>query len=66
MRLLLVVFALLVCACPPAGERDKPTTAPAPCTRFGQTCELAPGKLGTCVQRDDCQTSACFVCQAQH
>jgi hypothetical protein len=37
------------------------------CLRFGQRCEVSPGKLGTCVARDDCNDPAgCFVCQSQH
>ena len=38
----------------------------APCTEVGQRCEFSPGKLGSCVQRDDCQGKDCFVCQSQH
>jgi len=37
-----------------------------PCTAFGQTCEFSPGKLGSCVQRDNCQGPNCFICQSQH
>jgi hypothetical protein len=49
-------------ACPPSS--DKPTEL-KPCARVGQSCEVAPGKLGSCVQKDDC-TGGCFVCQSQH
>jgi hypothetical protein len=37
-----------------------------PCTEVGQRCEFSPGKLGACVQRDDCREKNCFVCQSQH
>jgi hypothetical protein len=37
----------------------------AACTKVGQTCEYAPNKLGSCVQRDNC-TADCLVCQSQH
>lgn len=51
-------------ACP---ERNPgPAAAQPPCTQFGQRCEVSPGKLGTCVKRDDCSGSDCYVCQSQH
>ena len=53
-------------ACPPD---DKKSPAPAlskSCAKVGQTCEHSPGKLGTCVQKDDCPTGNCFDCQSQH
>ncbi len=49
-----------------------PERAPAPggsatvCSSFGQRCEVSPGKLGTCVKRDDCTGDDCYVCQSQH
>jgi len=43
-----------------------PPVKPPPCTAFGQTCEFSPGKLGSCVQRDNCQGPDCFICQSQH
>ena len=59
--------ALAVTACPPSSEKKAPPVAPTACARVGETCEVSPGKLGSCVQRDDCATSAgCFVCQSQH
>jgi len=67
-----VLGALALAACPPAGSegsgRADATTSPAPCAKFGQTCEVSPGKLGTCVVRDGCTepVAACFVCQSQH
>jgi hypothetical protein len=45
---------------------DSKAAAPAACKEFGQTCEYAPGKLGSCVVKDDCKGSNCFVCQSQH
>lgn len=65
----LVVLAALVAACPPSDKRDPgKDDRSAPCTKFGQTCEVSPGKLGTCVQKDGCTdaTPECFVCQSQH
>ena len=52
-----------------ACEKKTTSEAPAkfaPCTEVGQRCEFSPGKLGSCVQRDDCQGKDCFVCQSQH
>ena len=78
---LAALLGLALVACPPADKAEKTdkadaavkagapgTTGPAPCTKFGQTCELSPGKLGTCVVRDGCTEppAACFVCQSQH
>lgn len=65
MRLVLLCCGLLL-GCPPSEK--KPSEKKDACARVGQSCELSPGKLGTCVMKDGCteQTSACFVCQSQH
>jgi hypothetical protein len=58
--------ALLVSA---TGCHERKAGPPAPlpaCAAVGQRCEFSPGKLGSCVQRDDCQGQNCFVCQSQH
>jgi hypothetical protein len=58
-------LALCLCGCP--AKSDAQRAAPAPCKAFGQSCEFSPGKLGSCVQRDDCKPGEnCFVCQSQH
>jgi hypothetical protein len=64
VRPLLAVALLALAGCPPA---DKKTQEPS-CSKVGQTCTFAPGKLGTCVKRDDCTgaDAACFDCQSQH
>jgi len=68
-------FAAALLACPPADkEKKESSSSPSPasaqaCVRFGQTCEVSPGKLGTCVQKDGCtdtQSPICYVCQSQH
>lgn len=59
-------LALAGLGCPPAAEKKPPPATGAACARIGQSCEFAPGKLGTCVQRDDCTGNDCFVCQSQH
>jgi hypothetical protein len=43
-----------------------PRTAPKPCTKFGDSCEVSPGKLGTCIQREQCTGEHCLFCQSQH
>jgi hypothetical protein len=43
-----------------------PRLAPKPCKKFGDSCELAPGKLGTCIQREQCVGERCLFCQSQH
>jgi hypothetical protein len=64
---LTLVVALL--GCPPDDKKapaGQPSGAAGACEKVGQSCEYSPGKLGTCVQKDDCKTGACFVCQSQH
>jgi hypothetical protein len=62
--MLCLIFGLLAAGCPESG---KPRSAePKRCERFGDTCDFAPGKLGACVQKDDCTGSNCLVCQSQH
>jgi hypothetical protein len=69
LGLLGVTLALvaLVAGCRPApdGARPSADAQAQACTHIGQTCEYAPNKLGSCVQRDNCTTD-CLVCQSQH
>jgi hypothetical protein len=63
---ILALLALLVgSGCPEKVTPDSVET-PAPCATVGQRCELSPGKLGSCVKRDNCTEGNCFVCQSQH
>ncbi len=62
MRRMLFLACVVVLGCP---TRSTPA-APKPCTKVGDSCQFAPGKLGTCVARDDCQGQNCLVCQSQH
>jgi hypothetical protein len=64
-RSLLLLSGLLLLACPERKSESPPAPLP-PCTQVGQRCEFSPGKLGSCVQRDDCHEQNCFVCQSQH
>jgi hypothetical protein len=72
MRAFLIVATLAVAGCPPSrsdGSSGGATTgAPVTtCTRVGQSCLFAPGKLGLCVERTPpCEGSDCLVCQSQH
>jgi hypothetical protein len=61
---LLLLLAVGLCACPPTGDKQQPSKRT--CTKFGEQCDYEPGKLGTCVRRDDCTQGNCFVCQSQH
>jgi hypothetical protein len=60
------LLAATLLACPPADKKAPAPTATGACEKVGQSCEFSPGKLGTCVQKDDCKTGNCFVCQSQH
>lgn len=60
------VSAALLLGCPPDDKKAPAPVATGPCDKVGQSCEYSPGKLGTCVQKDDCKTGMCFVCQSQH
>jgi len=43
-----------------------PRLAPKPCKKFGDPCQLSPGKLGTCIQKEQCTGEHCLFCQSQH
>jgi hypothetical protein len=63
------VAIVLLVACTPTGAAPVSDAGGAPsskCARFGQTCELSPGKLGTCVERTSCTGDDCLICQSQH
>jgi hypothetical protein len=71
MRVLCFTICLfsLVFGCSPkrkdnGGTQQAPTLAR--CTRVGDTCEFAPGKLGVCVAPEGCTKSGCLLCQSQH
>jgi hypothetical protein len=53
---------------PPASSSGSKSSEPvAACTSIGQSCLVAPGKLGLCVERTGpCEGSGCDVCQSQH
>jgi hypothetical protein len=59
--LLGLLLLLAVTGCP--GE---PAQKLEPCRRFGQNCEISPGKLGSCVERTNCTSGNCLICQSQH
>jgi hypothetical protein len=61
------VLALTLLGCPPDDKKAPASGASTgACAKVGQSCEFSPGKLGTCVAKDDCATPPCFVCQSQH
>jgi hypothetical protein len=66
MRWLAILFVGLCALGCPSRSDMRPTPSKA-CTKFGDSCEFSPGKLGTCVALDPCTKSGdCFVCQSQH
>ena len=70
MRILALAIAFrffVLVGCPGSHDGGGPPsgTTSSTCTRFGQTCEVSPNKLGSCVVRDNCQVD-CLVCQSQH
>lgn len=67
MRTLLVLVAITLTGCPPASDKSSGASSKAmACTKVGDTCEFSPGKLGSCVHKDDCTVEPCLVCQSQH
>ncbi|MEI9948689.1 MAG: hypothetical protein WDO74_06825 [Pseudomonadota bacterium] len=69
MRLLstLILLLVTVTGCPARTHDQGHSSLPA-CSKFGDSCEYLPGKLGSCVVRDGCTGSGseCFTCQSQH
>ena len=64
---LVLALASGLLACPPDDKKAPvPTANPKACEKVGQSCEYSAGKLGTCVQKDNCTTGNCFDCQSQH
>ncbi|MGH7295702.1 MAG: hypothetical protein ACRELB_12240 [Polyangiaceae bacterium] len=62
----LLLLGLVGCQSPsPSASAAGNDAQAAGCAHVGQTCEYAPNKLGSCVQKDDC-THDCLVCQSQH
>jgi hypothetical protein len=68
LALLVLVSALAstLLGCPPDDKKAPAPTRTGACEKVGQSCEFSPGKLGTCVSKDDCSAPPCFVCQSQH
>lgn len=62
---LALVLTFLGCQAPAGAPIQK--DASAGCSKFGENCEFAPGKLGTCVEKSVCEPGQnCLVCQSQH
>ena len=68
MRALVFSLMLALCACPPDGGTGMKSAEPVTtCTKVGQSCIFAPGKLGLCVERTPpCEGDGCIICQSQH
>jgi hypothetical protein len=67
---LAAALVFVLSGCPSRSNDSAPssgsTSTPAKCTKFGDNCEYAPGKLGSCVVRAGCTEGDCLVCQSQH
>jgi hypothetical protein len=61
-----LVALLFGAACPQHVTEESGKEQLGACTSLGQRCEFSPGKLGSCVQIDNCKSGSCFVCQSQH
>lgn len=63
----LILLVMTVAGCPERNHEQGRSSLP-PCRKFGDSCEFAPGKLGSCVMRDGCTSGGgeCFTCQSQH
>ena len=63
-----LVLPLLLLGCEaPTGKPALLKDATAGCSKFGESCEFSPGKLGTCVEKTDCPAGqSCLICQSQH
>ncbi len=70
VRPILCLFVVVLLGCPPntEGKGKGEGTSSSACAKVGDSCTFAPGKLGTCVSRVDCNDPgpACLVCQSQH
>jgi hypothetical protein len=64
-RLAIAVGLLGLAGCPARQDGGDRPSGTSTCTHFGQTCEVSPNKLGSCVVRDNCAVD-CLVCQSQH
>lgn len=60
MRIAAMIVPLLLGGCP--GEKKPPP--PATCTRVGDSCTFAPGKLGVCIE--SVSGNPPLICQSQH
>lgn len=54
-----MLFSLLLLACP--GQKTEPPKAT--CSKVGESCVFAPGKLGLCVEPVN---GGALICQSQH
>ena len=69
MRGAIAAVALVALAgCPTssgsAGSRQRPVAA---CAKAGDSCEVTPGKIGLCTQKNDsCEGPSCLTCMPLH
>jgi hypothetical protein len=62
MRVLVVLsLSTILVACPESKKTPEPPTT---CSKVGDSCTFAPGKLGLCIEPAD--GSGKLICQSQH
>lgn len=67
MRGILIIGTLALVACPPTTDAAKTSGPVEICTKAGEQCMFAPGKIGLCVEKPQpCDGKPCFSCQSQH
>ena len=54
-----LMFAVVLLGCPPEDKKKPAPTPSGACEKVGQSCEYSPGKLGSCVQKDECTSGNC-------
>lgn len=62
IRSAVAVGLLVLTGCP--AEKDKKAAPVETCTKAGESCVFAPGKLGLCIESVDGNPR--FICQSQH
>jgi hypothetical protein len=67
--LLVVLGVALLAGCTPVASSSSSadaSSAPGACTREGDQCRFAEGKIGLCTAKPNCQGDGCLVCMSLH
>jgi hypothetical protein len=62
----LALAMLALAGCPSRTDGTARPVGAHPCAKFGDSCEFSPGKLGSCMTRENCTGGTCLFCQSQH